>query len=227
MQAAVAAFALVLAGMASTRASAGVRVDEPKPVSSITPFDAPRRSNVQLGVGPGDGVSRDIAGAGRGGGWTATAAIERVASSEWSWVARSEYARFEKSGTFEVPQPGILPTLGPGRRESRTTITTLELGARYSPTSGALHPYFEVAAGCGRHENFQAEDIPNAHAREDDFSTRKYRGTVDVALGGAWQPLEFPLGMFFEARLIGEPGRDGALWFAPHLGLLALLPSTR
>lgn len=222
------AFLLMMTGLMMTGpAAAGVRVDEPKPASASPRPDLPHRTNLQIGAGP-VGAATDLLGSTRAFGASATAAIEKVIDPRWSWIARCDYVRFEHSEQLSFgPAAGdVLPPQPPGSRLSRTTVTTVEFAARYSPPSGTVHPYFEFGAGCGRRESLQEDQVPGDPEIEDELSSRTYRVTLDFTIGGAWQPARIPFGLFGEMRFVDQPGRHDAIWLGPRLGLLALTPGT-
>ena len=213
---------LLVAALLPAAAFAGVRVtgDAPMPPPSNT---VPHRSNLQFGAGPALLVTGRSTGTPTLVGWNGTAAIEGVITSHWSWVARGEHASFEHLvPTVVAAASEFTPGFGSSSLRETRDFDSFELGARFSPPTGSFHPYVEFAAGFGRFARRLEERDPANPASNRDVVTRELLTTVDLAFGGAWQPVGAPVGLFAELRGTSDPGRGGNAWVAPRVGLLAL-----
>ena len=212
---------LLVASLLPAAAFAGVRVTGDAPMSPPA-NSVPRRSNLQFGAGPALLVTGRNTGTPTIVGWNGTAAIEGVISSHWSWVARGEHASFEHAVPIVVAAaPELFPGFGSTTRRETEAFDSFELGARFSPPAGAFHPYVEFAAGFGRVARRIREE-GYAPSPASEVVTRELLTTIDLAFGGAWQPVGAPLGLFAELRGTSDPGRGGNAWVAPRVGLLAL-----
>lgn len=215
-------FALVLSPALTGAAAAGVRVNEPSPVSLVTMPGVPVHSNLQLAFGPAAFASSpgELGGTMRAS-WSSGAALEIASSPGLSWILRGEYARFEKESTIGIlhveefiPSPNILTS------RVVAQFGSIELGTRFTTTSGSARPYVELTTGLGLRDQRTRPNLGDAPRVDGGNDGLEWRGAFGAAVGEAWQSVRTPLGVFGELRMSAAVGPHSAVWLAPRVGLL-------